>query len=78
MAHLRHGLHHASTQHDAGAQQPSSKQKLGTSPVVQWRVLHTPSAGGPGLTPNQGTRSHTPQLKVSHATGKIEDPMCCN
>ena len=32
--------------------------------MVQWLRLHAPSAEGPGLTPGQGTRSHTPQLRV--------------
>ena len=31
---------------------------LGTSPVVQWVRLHAPNAGGLGLVPGQGTRSH--------------------
>ena len=44
-----------------------------------------PNAGGPSLIPGQRTRFHTPevrvcvpQLKISHAAGKIEDPMCFN
>ena len=32
--------------------------RRGTSLVVQWLKLCTPSAGGPGLIPCQGTRSH--------------------
>ena len=36
---------------------------LGTSLVVQWLRLHSPSAGGPGSIPGQGTRSHMPQLR---------------
>ena len=37
----------------------------GTSLVVQWlRRLPAPSAGGQGLIPGQGTRSHKPQLRV--------------
>ncbi|TEA37188.1 hypothetical protein DBR06_SOUSAS210422, partial [Sousa chinensis] len=39
--------------------------------VVQWLRLHTPSAGGPGLIPGQGTRSHMLQLKTPHLTMKI-------
>ena len=31
--------------------------------MVQWLKLRAPNAGDPGLTPGQGTRSHTPQLK---------------
>ena len=29
--------------------------------MIQW--LHAPNAGGPGLIPGQGTRSHMPQLQ---------------
>ena len=32
--------------------------------VVQWLSLHAPNAGGLGLSPGQGTRSHMPQLKI--------------
>ncbi|TEA34054.1 hypothetical protein DBR06_SOUSAS2310164, partial [Sousa chinensis] len=39
--------------------------------VVQWRKLRAPNAGGPGLIPGQGTRSHMLQLKSLHATTKI-------
>ena len=52
-------------------------------PVVQWLRLHTPSAGGLGSIPGQGTRSHMPQLKIPyaaarapHATRKTGDPVC--
>ena len=54
----------------------------GTSLVVQWLRLHAPNAGGPGLIPGQGTRSHMlqlrvrmPQIKIPHATSKTEGPM---
>ena len=30
----------------------------------------TPNAGGQGSIPAQGTRSHIPQLKISHAATK--------
>ena len=44
---------------------PHFKHKqVGTSLVVQWLRLHTPSAGGPGSIPGRGTRSHMPQLRV--------------
>ena len=46
--------------------------KGGTSLVVQWLKLHTHSAGGLGLIPGQGTRSHTLQLKIPHATTKTQ------
>ena len=32
--------------------------------VVLWLRLHAPNAGGLGLIPGQGTRSHMPQLRV--------------
>ena len=47
----------------------------GTSLVVQWLRLHTPSAGGPGLIPGQRTRSHLLQQRL-HAETK--EPVCCN
>ena len=37
---------------------------MGTFLAVQWLRLHTPNAGGPGLIPGQGTRSHMWQLRV--------------
>ena len=43
----------------------------GTSLVVQWLRLHTPNAGGLGLIPGQGTRSHVQQLKILQAATKI-------
>ena len=41
------------------------KKVLGTSLVVQWLRLSTPNAGGLGLIPGQGTRSHMLQLRAS-------------
>ena len=41
--------------------------KRGSSLVVQWLRLLAPNAGGLGLIPGQGTRSHMPQLKMSCA-----------
>ena len=32
--------------------------------MVPWLRLHLPNAGGPGLFPGQGTRSHMLQLRV--------------
>ena len=53
----------------------------GTSLVVQWLRIHTPSAGGMGLIPGQGARSpmsqvrvHTPLLKDS-CTSKLRPGM---
>ena len=37
---------------------------LGTFLVVQWLRRCSPSAGGLGVIPGQGTRSHRPQLRV--------------
>ncbi|TEA37243.1 hypothetical protein DBR06_SOUSAS10010019, partial [Sousa chinensis] len=46
--------------------------------VVQWLRPRTPSAGGSGSIPDQGTRSHMPQLsvrmpqlKIPHIANKI-------
>ena len=43
----------------------------GISLVAQCLRLHTPSAGGPGLIPGQGTRSHMHAVtNSSHTTTK--------
>ena len=39
----------------------------GTSLVVQWLELPAPSVGGLGSIPDQGTRSHRPQLRPGTA-----------
>ena len=65
---------------------PASKTQIylwkpmgeGTSLVVQWLRLHAPDARGPGPILSQGTRSHMLQLKILHASTKIEDPVCHN
>ncbi|TEA30366.1 hypothetical protein DBR06_SOUSAS27510003, partial [Sousa chinensis] len=51
--------------------------------MIQWLRLCAPNAGGPGLIPGQGARSHMPQLrvhmpqlKIPHAATKKEDPAC--
>ncbi|TEA40985.1 hypothetical protein DBR06_SOUSAS9010008, partial [Sousa chinensis] len=44
--------------------------------VVQWLRLRTPNAGGPGLIPGQGTRSHMRQLRA--CMPQLKDPTCCN
>ena len=44
---------------------------VGTCLAVQWLRLLAPNAGGLGVSPGQGTRSHAPQLKISCATIKI-------
>ena len=49
----------------------SKTEPGGTLLVVQWLRFHTPNAGGPGLIPGQGIRSHMPQLKIPHAATKI-------
>ena len=36
----------------------------GSSLLVQWLRLHAPHAGGLGLIPDQGARSHMPQLRA--------------
>ena len=35
---------------------------------VQWPRLQAPDAGGPASTPDQGTRSYIPRLKVEDFT----------
>ena len=35
-----------------------------------------PNAGGLGLIPGQGSRSHMPQQRILHATMKTEDATC--
>ena len=49
--------------------------------MVQWLSLGAPNGGGPGSIPDQETRAHTWQLRVSmlqlknlNTTTKIEDP----
>ena len=57
---------------------PQLQSRLRTSLVVQWLRLRAPNAGGPGSISDQGTGSHTlqlrvcmPQLKqIQHATTK--------
>ena len=44
-----------------------TKAEAETSLVAQWLSLHAFSAGGSGLIPGQGTRSHMLQLKPSIA-----------
>ena len=43
----------------------------GTSLMGQWLKFCTPNAGGLGLTPGQGTRSHMPYQRVSMPELKI-------
>ena len=50
-------------------------QSFGTSLVVQWLKLRAPNAGGPGLIPGQGTRSHATTKDPARGN---EDPSCCN
>ena len=62
----------------------------GTSLVIQWLRLHTPSAGGPGSSPGQGTRfphattkssygaTEDPARHNEYPTCSNEDPECCN
>ena len=52
------------------------RKPRGTSLVVQWLWLNVPNAGGPDLIPNQGTRSHTPQLRVCML--QLKYPTYCN
>ena len=60
-----HPYVHSSTIHN------SQDMEAGTSLVAQWLRLHTPSAGGLGSIPGQGTRSHLhATTKSLHATTK--------
>ena len=49
------------------------KSLIGTSLVVQWLRLYTPSVGGLGSIPGQGTKSRMTQLLDAY-----EDPECQN
>ena len=40
--------------------------------MVQWLRLHTPNVEGQGSIPGQGTRSYMPQLKILHASTKMQ------
>ena len=58
----------------------SKVDAVGTSLVILWLRLRAPSAARLGLIPGQGTRSHTPhlrvhtpQLKIPRAATKIQD-----
>ena len=48
-----------------------TRSHVGTSLVVQWLRLRTPSEGGPGSIPGLGTRSPMPHLKVFMLQQKI-------
>ena len=50
--------------HILGHKTDFKKFKRRTSLVTQWLRLHTLHAGGPGLIPGRGTRSHMPKLKI--------------
>ena len=59
----------------------SRPQEAGLPLMVQWLRLCALNAGGPGSIPGQGTRSRMPplrvcmlQLKIPHATIRMEDP----
>ena len=47
------------------------KKITGLPRCVQWLRLHAPNAGGWGLMPGQGTRSHMPYQRVSLPQLKI-------
>ena len=46
------------------------KYWVGASLVAKWLRLQVPNVGGLGLILGQGTRSHTPLLKILHTTTK--------
>ena len=43
---------------------PFTKATVGSSLVIQWLWLHTPTGGARVSIPGQGTRSHMSQLRV--------------
>ena len=45
----------------------NQKRLSGTSLVIQWLGLHSPSKGGPGSIPGWEAGSHMLQLKILHA-----------
>ena len=47
------------------------KRDVGISLVVQWLRLQASKAGSPGSIPSQGTKSHTPKLRVQMLQLKI-------
>ena len=49
---------------------PSKWAQWGTSLAVQWLRLRDPTAGGRSSIPGQGSRAHTPQLKIPHAESR--------
>ena len=55
---------HPAQSNSLGAGLFYQQEHFETSLVVQWLRLHTPSAGGLGLIPGQGTRSCMPQLRA--------------
>ena len=48
----------------------SKLEMYGGTPLGPMAETPAPNAGGQGSIPAQGTRSHIPQLKISHATTK--------
>ena len=68
-----HSLHSKSTSGLTYTAEPGhQKYNMGTSLVIQWLRLCAPDAGGLGLIPGQGTRSHIPQLRPSTNKNKYE------
>ena len=51
----------------------AKEHRLGTPLLVQGLRLCAPNAGGLGLIPGQGNRSHMPQLRVPTPQLKILD-----
>ena len=45
----------------------TQENRLQASLMVQWLRLGMPDAGGTGVIPGQGTRSHRPQLRIPQA-----------
>ena len=62
--HIKRIICHAQVGFIPGIKEWFNIGKWGTSRVVQWLRLHTSNAGGLGLIPGQGTKSHMLQLRV--------------
>ena len=56
----------------SGSNKVFNNKSIGTSLAVQWLRFCASNAGGLGLIPIQGTRSHMQQLKILYTTMKMQ------
>ena len=68
----------ADSQVDQPERTKLKRNKRGTFLVDQWLRLCAPNAGVPGSISGQGSRFHTPQLKIPHAATKTKAYVCPN